>query len=350
MKQYLFIFIFIVLYSCGNRNVNIYESFDSNEKITHKIGYDNSKYLMGLPGKMAVIDSLLTIIDYKSENLFHIFDINTNNYLGNYGSKGSGPNEFLHPYSIDYNSSNSFLMYDASNFTLYKVYLDSIAQGKLYSEVDFHSSTFGDVYVLPTKFSTYVSFGLYKTNMFKIMDSKDENIGYFCDFPLEDEVASKTIDNRNLALAYQGKMISNSKNDKFAYISFYATIVGFYDVYVDRIENNKLYAYDYPNFSINNDGGSFSSPINKDGICAFLDLYGTEKYVYTLYSGQIISQSKEEAFRGKDVFVYDWEGNPAMHYVLDIPISSIAITKDNKKMFAIAYNPEPELVMFDLSL
>ena len=321
MKQNLFIFIFIDISSCASINDNKNESFDSNEKITHKIGYDNSKYLMGLPGKMAVIDSLLTIIDYKSENLFHIFDINTNNYLGNYGSKGSGPNEFLHPYSIDYNS-----------------------------EVDFHSSTFGDVYVLPTKFSTYVSFGLYKTNMFKIMDSKDENIGYFCDFPLEDEVASKTIDNRNLALAYQGKMISNSKNDKFAYISFYATIVGFYDVYVDRIENNKLYAYDYPNFSINNDGGSFSSPINKDGICAFLDVYGTEKYVYTLYSGQIISQSKEEAFRGKDAFVYDWEGNPAMHYVLDIPISSIAITKDNKKMFAIAYNPEPELVMFDLSL
>jgi hypothetical protein len=36
--------------------------------------------------------------------------------------------------------------------------------------------------------------------------------------------------------------------------------------------------------------------------------------------------------------------------ITDIPINTVAVTKDDKKIYAIVYNPEPEIVVFDLSI
>jgi sugar lactone lactonase YvrE len=57
----------------------------------------------------------------------------------------------------------------------------------------------------------------------------------------------------------------------------------------------------------------------------------TERYIYLLYSGK---KEKEDNSRfGKDVFIYDWEGMPAKHFLLDRYASGIAISPDDKDLY-----------------
>ncbi len=123
--------------------------------------------------------------------------------------------------------------------------------------------------VIPTKYSNYVGFGLYDSNMFKLIDLDGQDIGLFMDFPTDKE--KKKIDHRNIALGYQGSLAINPDRDKLVYASLYGTILGIYSIKEKSINQEFLLVYDYPQFTAQNEEGGMSSPITKDGISAFRD-------------------------------------------------------------------------------
>ena len=53
--------------------------------------------------------------------------------------------------------------------------------------------------------------------------------------------------------------------------------------------------------------------------------------------------------KGTTLYVYTWEGEKVRQCKLDIPVSQIVVSEDDKTLYAIAYNPYPEVVRFDLS-
>ncbi len=351
MKKFTFLIVIVIgLTSCKNKEESLNKAFNETETLTHRACFINSDYLMGSAGKMLIIDSLLVTLDQNNNNFFHFFHIEKEEYIGNYGTKGQGPDEFLQPFSLFYSSPKDFFSYDIFDNSLKKIKIDSLEHGKIYYDKVISFNSIENSLVFPTKYGTYVGFGLYDSNMFKLIDSSGKDIGLFCEFPINKGTASKKIDNRNIALAYQGTLTMNSEKDKLVYAAVYGTILGFYDITGNSINENLLYVYDHPDFTVQNSNGGISSPITQETISAFRDIYPTENYVYTLYSGHKIAELREKAFSAKDIYVYDWQGVPIKHFITDIPINTIAITKDDKKMYAITYNPEPEIVVFDLSI
>jgi hypothetical protein len=53
-------------------------------------------------------------------------------------------------------------------------------------------------------------------------------------------------------------------------------------------------------------------------------------------------------FQGNLIRVYDWEGNLVKKLQLDIDIKQMAVSKNNRKIYAIADLPDPVLVVFEL--
>ena len=201
--------------------------------------------------------------------MFHVFDIKSNKYINNLGVKGQGPNEFLHPFSLIHHSSIDFVSYDLLDNSLKKIRINSLMMGKIFYEKMISFNSISNSMVIPTKYSNYVGFGLYDSNMFKLIDSDGQDIGLFMDFPTDKE--KKKIDHRNIALGYQGSLAINPDRDKLVYASLYGTILGIYSIKEKSINQEFLLVYDYPQFTAQNEEGGMSSPITKDGISAFRD-------------------------------------------------------------------------------
>lgn len=351
MKNYFAITLFcFALFSCKNKTGSLYDVFNNIETVKHKKIINDSTYIIGSAGKMLIIDSLLITLDYRNEQLFHVFDIKNNIYINNLGIKGQGPGEFLHPFSLVYSSPHDFLSYDLLDNSLKLINLDSLKKGEVSYRKLLSFNSISNSSVFPTKYNNYVGLGLYTSNMFKLIDFYGNDIGLFMDYPIEKRKNSQKIDHRNFALAYQGVLNMSPNKNKIVYASNYGTILGIYNVNDSSIDQNFLLICDYPQYIVQNEEGGISSPITKEGISAFRDIYVTDKYIYSLYSGAKISELRERAFEAKDIYVFDWEGNPIVHYYLDVPINNIAVLPNNKKIYAISNLPDPTMIEFEIDL
>ena len=75
---------------------------------------------------------------------------------------------------------------------------------------------------------------------------------------------------------------------------------------------------------------------------------GTGKYVYLLYSGKSFDEAGRFAHQSSQIEVYNWEGEKVKTLLLDIPIQGMVVSEDDKTVYAISMNPEPQIVAFDL--
>ena len=69
--------------------------------------------------------------------------------------------------------------------------------------------------------------------------------------------------------------------------------------------------------------------------------------MYTLYSGRSLKEHGLKCFQSNLIHVYDWEGKLVKKLQLDIDVKQMAVTKDNRKIYAIADLPDPVLVVFE---
>lgn len=69
---------------------------------------------------------------------------------------------------------------------------------------------------------------------------------------------------------------------------------------------------------------------------AFIGGSVTNKYIYLLYSGKYFSD--ETAFKGKFIFVYDWELKPIKRIKLNLEVSHISISNDDKTIYSYDKN------------
>lgn len=349
MRKVIYFILLVSLFSCVDKKQKINDIFQYSTFLQYNKKIDDKTYLIGSSGKMLIVDSILIVLDYSAQSVLHLFDIKNNIYIDGIGKKGQGPNEFLYPTSLIHYSSDSFLIYDLLANTLKKTSLDSLMAGSVFNEkiIDFNSIS--NSLVFPTAYNNYVAFGLYESNMFKLIDQHSNDIGYFADFPIKNQ-EEKNIDHRNIALAYQGTLNISPDKKKIVYVSYYATIIGIYSIQSSSINQEFSLICDYPMYSVQNDGNGMSSPIAKEGISAFRDVYVTDKYIYSLYSGNKISELKERAFEAKDIYVFDWDGNAVKHYQLDVPINNIAVLPNDKKIYAVSNLPDPTMIEFDIDL
>lgn len=349
-KNITLMLLVLILLSCQHKPKSLHEAFKKTEALVHQNSMNSSDYLMGSPGKMLLVDSFLITLDYTGKHFFHLFNIDKNEYIGNWGAKGQGPQDFLHPTAPLYLSSHDFLSYDMLDKSLKRISIDAMKKGEVKYLKALSFNSLSHISILPAKDNNYLGFGSYESNMFKIINAEGEEVGSFIDFPLEESKNKKDISNRNLAMAYQGSFAVSPNKNKFVYVALNGTVLGIYNINNNSIEQDFLLAYDYPQFTTDNSNGGVSSPLTKESICGFLDVYVTDKYIYALYCGNNISELKQKAFESKDIYVFDWAGHPVMHYSLDIPINNIAVSFNNKKIYAIGLNPEPTLVEYEINL
>ena len=328
--------LLLALFSCTSKQ-------EQKEVPVQSLKHDvlmGEECVIGLCRELAILDdSTLVVLNTKSDKQFQILNL-AQKEIVEFGDRGQGPNEFLLPFSL-FTKGNTFSFYDSGKNRYSTIHLNKDDDSWRIEHL-FKSDSLTHVYIQPIQGNRYVASGIYDDCKLVLLDEHGTFLKGFGEIPYQDEM-EKEIRNVVRSQVYQGNIVVSPSGKKVAHVIFTGDLIYFYEVtseggLVLRGKQENAYAKYEPTY-----GAMMpESPFYHYGSCA------TEDYVYTLYSGRNMKDYGEKAFKSNLIHVYDWDGTLVKKLQLDIDINKMVITKDNRKIYAIADLPDPVLVIFEL--
>lgn len=258
--------------------------------------------------------------------------------------QGEGPDEMI---SIDDIQilDNDVVAFDHSRQKLYKVY-----DGKS-KQKDFHElrelKLDGRAYITDFKGDGLVASGIFPDAWICCYDS--DGLTAKIPHPVFDESEGlSSIEKSILFLSTHVALKPDSS--RFAYATQNGGIIGIYkkeanDSWCDVVQ----YAYYFPKF-VKTEYSSSPIAFDREGKTGFCGLCCTNQFIYTIYSGRTIAEEglSQNAFLCQHVLVYDWDGNPVKHYLLEKPLFQFGVDEDAGIIYGTGYDPEGCIIEYKL--
>ncbi|MDR1169846.1 MAG: TolB-like 6-bladed beta-propeller domain-containing protein [Prevotellaceae bacterium] len=337
MKYIYYITFLLSIISCNSE-----EKPEKIELFHSNIRLDNE--YVGKGGDIISCNEGIIGIEEASA-LAPLYKIDTvENRLTTFGVRGQGPDDFLHPYPLQYISEDKFGVYDMFLNT-YKEVLIPGNDGtvRTVSSIKMEKRPYR---AIKTAYNQYL--GLSGTDgLFSLMDETGKEISTLFEYPYKDE-DEHAIKNQIRATAYQGILASNPSGTKCVYASLDGEIIHFYEILKNGMRSVGKIEKSFPAYAPEENSNSTASVEN---ITGYVSVTATERYVYALYCGQTLKEMLKKGgleFQSKEVRVFDWKGNLQKTYSLDVPCRYISASKDDQKLWAVAYTPDIHLVSFNI--
>jgi hypothetical protein len=269
--------------------------------------------------EIALLDSLLFVIDETEHFYFALFNINTDSLMFRFGTKGNGPGELMWPLFIECNKQNNVFVVSALNPVGYLYYnLDSlIANPNSYTPGILKIKKRDDNFIYTVNRlndSLYIGKGQLQDGQFAIINKAGEIISIQEKYPVGDEV--ELYNQVELGSTYQGEITTKPESNKFAYVSIVGSILEVCEV--------------------------------KENIIGYKNLYSTKNYFYILYSELGMMEMMENTFIFNTILVFDWNGKLVKKLKTDINLRTFAVSEDDKIIYGTTANPYPTIVKFNL--
>ncbi|WP_158602668.1 BF3164 family lipoprotein [Proteiniphilum sp. X52] len=342
-KIYIFIlFIVSAILSCNKTINNPIQYFEKSRKqrLTHSRVIDLEEFDILRPGQVIRKDDSYMVWDLKNEKMFHLVNFDTKKVIKGIKT-GNGPGEIISPSSLQLKDGR-FLICDTDRKKISRIDISSDTTLTLREVEDINFDT--RLFVINYQGSHMIATGLFDDAWFASLKGNGEIISKV-DFPSFEETSNTT--GMELSMLYISTHIVNKPDNKkvvaatqdLGVISFFNYING------SILEEYKQMKYYGPKFILLERGGIAWS---KDGPIGFCDLDCDEDYVYALYSGRTFTEHGMESHHCENLLVYDWDGNPVKHYILDTPLFSMKFDNEKNTIYGIGYNPEGVFVEYQL--
>ncbi|MHA7131126.1 BF3164 family lipoprotein [Algoriphagus namhaensis] len=73
----------------------------------------------------------------------------------------------------------------------------------------------------------------------------------------------------------------------------------------------------------------------------------TDDKIFLCFLGNTYQERRETGTMSKNIFVFDFNGEPLLNYELDRSIKALAVNKNERKIYALTYEEEPGLAIFN---
>ena len=275
-------------------------------------------------------DFLLTKLNLKDKSIINLIPL------------GNGANEFIHINVSQKTSDSTFIFQDMNSANLYQA---NIYLGLINKIFPYKNPKCMEIAKMNNDF---IATGLFSEGMFAIYNN-DTLQNYIYKYPKDnisdDKMAYK-------AMAYQGKLLINEEKNSILFSSYKHPYFEIFKIInQDLISIKKSYTGNYK-YEIPTDESMFFAHQYEDNTEGYIDAYATNKRIYLLYSGRSIKdidvETHEKASLSNTILVYDWEGCPIIRYNTDIDLKKICVNDAENIIYAIAYDPNPEIVFFKL--
>lgn len=291
------------------------------------------------PNQLTVYDTLLITCNQNTSKLFHIFNLKTKKKIGESISMGQGPMEMIQPYFID--NKDSIVIYDMMTSVISRYSIGEFIsnptpnptqQTKL-SEHIFSKMAFLGKDVVGSPYS--VESPLY------VFNHEGEKTGNFASYP----VSNIDYSDVEIIEAYRSDIVANQDGNLALFYNF-TDLVEIYDG--DGTLKKRMHGPErfFSHFKEYTDGVVITSmPVDDKYRAAFYNPVSVGNEIFVLYNGGYI-RDKDFTMLAKQIFVFDWNGNPQKIYSLSEGVLSIAVDEKSKKIYGISNDPEYHIVEF----
>ncbi|HRW62320.1 MAG TPA: BF3164 family lipoprotein [Bacteroidales bacterium] len=345
MKKILFIIITIFLFpACTNNEKLIVDIFDVEYNIKGNAININKQNLFN-PTSINVYDSLFLLIDYTEGNWLSLINKDNGVQLRKAIEIGKGPNEitYLSNICIDHKNDELILL-DIQQKQIKVANLDSL----IISDKDCFIKQIqvkidsGQIFnMAPINDSLFVGTGILLEGKYALINQIGELINVSYDYPFDEN--HPNIDYDMLGMAFQSIKTSNKDISRFVSGDLNCDLLTFFTYDSNGLIKLKEYNTYLPIYEEVRAGGGYGARLSRDNKNGFVDLKSTSNYVYALYSGNSFNELNSDAFKAKNVLVFNWDGEPIVRFILDEFVISIDITEDDNFIYAIVNNPYPEI-------
>lgn len=341
--RYFFLLLKVLFIISCNKTINSpIQHFEknSNETLTYSRIINLEKYNILKPIDAIRIDDLYMIWDNKNDNIFNLIDpLTTKSITGI--NKGNGPDEIISPSSFQ-NQDGKLLIYDISLRRINQIEISPDSTLILIKKQEINTDN--RLFIVNSIDSNFIATGIFEDHWLVNLTT-DGKIASGIDFPTF-EVTNNT-PKVQLSMLYISTLMANtSDNKKVVAVTQKHGVISFFN-YVNgsTLKEYKQIKYYPPIYTIEESGSIAFSKENKVGFCA-VDC--DSEYVYVLYSGRTFAKDGILNHHCENLLIYDWNGNPIKHYLLDIPLYSMRYNEKDKLIYGIAYYPEGVLVEYRL--
>jgi hypothetical protein len=354
-NQNILLFIFLVLFlmcsflSCTKKDQSytdkatvLYGRSDFKNNISLK-SKELSKISdsLFLPLNTEIIGDYLIILDNNGEHAIHVVNLIKEKYQGSFIKKGQGPNEILVPWFISKITDSTFLVYDAGSRKILGFHIDSLLRNKkLLFEKKFNQKDLLTSMKIIGENTYYTSYLNSSNRFFKKNLKSDKEQGYGT--LLKNYRNASDV---NFAQACIGNL--DFENGKIITSYRFAPFFEIYNVELKKWKSILTIDNFSPMFKEIESEGEAVFSFSKKTKLGIVDIELSNQFIYLLYSGQNMFNSKHKMEVGKKILVFDYNGNPITIYDLDKELCSFEVYKDSI-IYGIHNDLKAELVKFNI--
>lgn len=291
---------------------------------------------------LSVYDSLLITCNQGSEKLFHIFNLHTRKKIGERITVGQGPLEMLMPYFVS--RTDSVQLFDMMNATVFTYAIADFVNQETpipSSRVQLSEKPFwSELGALGRRF---IGVSYKPDSPCYLFAENGEKLMNFGSYPKAHGVTYTDTEKIN---AYRAILATNGKN-RVAVCHFFTDLIDLYDENGNLIK--ELYGPDHFATSFKESRTETEIKVIPDPQMyrdAFYNPVHAGDALFVLYNGKFVNE-QDYNLLAKEIFVFDWDGNPKAHYKLDQGISRMAIDEVNRKIYGVSDDPEYHIVVFN---
>ena len=283
------------------------------------------------------------VIDDTRENVITSINFSTHKFVSgvNYGN---GPNE-LNMIGKLRKVKEKLLLYDISLRKNFEIVIvpDSSLQLKLHNEINYDKKLFLFDYLGDNVIATGM-FGNFWIGYINIQQNK---LLSKIDFPEFEQ--TNHLQGMYKSITYISSHVSISPNEKKVVVATQdAGVISLSDIKENELTEYNRINYYPPEVRVVREGQGSGVAYSKNGKVGFCSVDCDDNYIYALYSGRTSNSHGGLKNHCEHVLIYDWNGNPIKHYILDIPMWSMKYDKEKNSLYGIAYNPEGGFIEYQL--
>lgn len=328
------IIIIFIFAGCGSNNDNLGENtilFSKFPKVDSVYFNNICEYKQGVAGMLELVDSTLIIFNVSLNSKYFLcnYSLKNGQFSNEYIGKGRGPGEAIGAIGIGING-NSLWLHDIS---LNKILIIDKSKAIAYdSTIYFKEYPVKENYYMIGFNDSLHYFGVGNNNSaFKIQEIdliSGKEINQYGEY----KNISPNIPLVSFKSAHESFIYIKPKGNKIVLPYRYLDAVEIFNINTQKSviihgpEGFDVMFNPLPNGMERTDKTRF----------AFVNGTITNKYIYLSYSGLLCNS--ENSYYGSKVYVYDWDGNPIRKLILNKQILGIAISEDDKTMYAYDVN------------
>ncbi|MGJ3233720.1 BF3164 family lipoprotein [Marivirga sp.] len=351
----LFLFLFA---TCQDKT--ILSEKESELYTIKKFGIDdfqNEKTLSGkklnipqllYPDLVLALEDYLVISETEDDTLFHIINKSNYKHIRKTGKSGIAPNELKSASSLFKTvRKNQFWGYSLSGKTLAK-----------YNAIDTFANSIE--VIKPKNDEMYLASTLVPSAKNSFLSTRNNGDEKFVEFRFDGQILNifgnwqdmlnmKDVPSNVISSLLQGKLVVNDAKTHFAFACLDADIIEILDKTTGKTISVRGPVHHVPKFTVDYGAGYAMCALDFDDVIyKYIDATIFNNKIYAGFSGhsfETIDINKEDKFV-EQIFIFDLDGNPLIRYNLNYSIKHFTVDED--RIYAITYDENPGLVVFDL--